>query len=164
MNMYTSHNSPRPFGRIIQNAALVNESAIHKECKANEKVEKGKTANNINEWHGQKRTKVLQEKIASCPARNKVPRIRSQSQTYSLALSSTAMTEEQPAINTKGWTTIYPLYFDKSKSMKDGRRIPIQYAVERPTAAAIHLCCKQLQLDCVLEVWLQMRAFWIYQC
>lgn len=59
--------------------------------------------------------------------------------------------QQQPLINSKGWAIIYPLYMDKTKSIQQGRRIPKQFALDKPKASDIYICCKQLGLECVLE-------------
>lgn len=46
---------------------------------------------------------------------------------------------------------VYPCYFDKNRSMKDGRRLPISKCVENPLAKTILDACKILRIPAVFE-------------
>jgi signal recognition particle subunit SRP19 len=52
----------------------------------------------------------------------------------------------------KHWHVIYPVYFDKAKSHSEGRRVPIQLAVENPLAQTITAACKSLGVRALWEV------------
>lgn len=48
--------------------------------------------------------------------------------------------------------TIYPCYFDKSRSHKEGRRVSAQNAVENPLAKTISDACRQFNIPVLLEL------------
>lgn len=52
----------------------------------------------------------------------------------------------------KQWSVIYPVYFDKSKSVKEGRRVPLEYAVANPLAVLISDACQSLGFEHALEI------------
>jgi len=51
----------------------------------------------------------------------------------------------------KKYFVLYPEYFDKSLSRKQGRRIPRNKAVEDCTLSKIAFACKHLELDYEIE-------------
>lgn len=52
----------------------------------------------------------------------------------------------------KNWHVLYPVYFDKSKSHSEGRRVPAELAVDNPLAQTITAACKSLGLQALWEV------------
>ena len=46
---------------------------------------------------------------------------------------------------------IWPIYFDKSVSRLDGRRVSKKYSIEKPSAEAISKAAKSLGLNPLLE-------------
>lgn len=46
---------------------------------------------------------------------------------------------------------VYPIYFDKSVSRFSGRKVPMRYAVEKPSIDGILKAAKSLDLDPILE-------------
>ncbi|SCU83402.1 LAFA_0D03378g1_1 [Lachancea sp. 'fantastica'] len=59
-------------------------------------------------------------------------------------------TEEQKQ-QIKKFQILYPCYFDKNRSHKQGRRIPAELAVENPLAQTIADALTQLRVPCVIE-------------
>jgi len=51
----------------------------------------------------------------------------------------------------KTFQCIYPIYFDKSRSRQEGRRVGTEGAVENPLAREISAACAQLGLETLLE-------------
>lgn len=51
----------------------------------------------------------------------------------------------------KNWQVIYPIYFDKNKTHKEGRRVSTELAVENPLAQNIANACKELGIHCIFE-------------
>lgn len=51
----------------------------------------------------------------------------------------------------KRFQILYPCYFDKNRSHKEGRRVPIELAVENPLAKTMADAVQQLGLPCVFE-------------
>jgi signal recognition particle subunit SRP19 len=51
----------------------------------------------------------------------------------------------------KDFQCIYPVYFDKSRSRKEGRRVGIEGAVENPLAREIVAACGRLRLETLFE-------------
>ncbi|CCH59157.1 hypothetical protein TBLA_0B03160 [Henningerozyma blattae CBS 6284] len=51
----------------------------------------------------------------------------------------------------KHFTIFYPCYFDKKRSHKQGRRVPIDLAVENPLAKTMADAVQLLQLPCIFE-------------
>lgn len=52
----------------------------------------------------------------------------------------------------KSFQVIYPCYFDKNRSHKEGRRVSISRAVENPLAKTISDACQRLNMPIVLEL------------
>ncbi|SCU88986.1 LAME_0E01838g1_1 [Lachancea meyersii CBS 8951] len=59
-------------------------------------------------------------------------------------------TEEQRRQLNK-FQMLYPCYFDKNRSHKQGRRVPVEWAVENPLAQTIADAVSQMQIPCVIE-------------
>lgn len=51
----------------------------------------------------------------------------------------------------KDFQCIYPVYFDKNRSRKEGRRVGIEGAVENPLAREIVAACGKLRLESLFE-------------
>lgn len=51
----------------------------------------------------------------------------------------------------KDWKVIYPLYFDKSRTRTEGRRVSQKLAVENPLAETIMHACRELRIRTVFE-------------
>eukprot|EP01080_Neovahlkampfia_damariscottae_P008376 gene8376-201_t len=62
-------------------------------------------------------------------------------------MSSKKLTEEE----IKHYQIIYPAYIDKNLKTSEGRRIPIEFSVEKPTTKEIFDICVHYKLKCVLE-------------
>lgn len=56
-----------------------------------------------------------------------------------------------PPQNTDEWKVLYPLYFDKNVSRKDGRQIPKEIAIDSPTALEVELALRTLGYPCLYE-------------
>lgn len=54
--------------------------------------------------------------------------------------------------NISRWVVIYPSYLDKKKTVAEGRRVPLDVAVENPSLTEIYNCVKKLGFDSVQEV------------
>ncbi|CUS21437.1 LAQU0S03e02586g1_1 [Lachancea quebecensis] len=59
-------------------------------------------------------------------------------------------TEEQKQ-QLKKFQILYPCYFDKNRSHKQGRRVPAEYAVENPLVQTLADAVSKLKVPCVLE-------------
>ncbi|AOW07521.1 signal recognition particle protein [Yarrowia lipolytica] len=51
----------------------------------------------------------------------------------------------------KDWQIVYPVYFDKNKTVGEGRRVPLELAVENPLGQTIAEACKMLTLPSIYE-------------
>jgi signal recognition particle subunit SRP19 len=51
----------------------------------------------------------------------------------------------------KEFQIIYPAYIDKNLKTSEGRRIPLEFSVEKPTAKEIYDICVHYKLKCFLE-------------
>ena len=51
----------------------------------------------------------------------------------------------------KDFQCVYPVYFDKNRSRKEGRRVGIDQAVENPLAREIVTACGKLRLETLFE-------------
>lgn len=51
----------------------------------------------------------------------------------------------------KGFQLLYPCYFDKNRSHKEGRRVPLNLAVENPLAKTVADAVRNLGLLCIFE-------------
>lgn len=51
----------------------------------------------------------------------------------------------------KAWSCLYPVYFDSTKSIKQGRRVSTQLAIKNPLAKAIADACKTVGFSVVFE-------------
>jgi signal recognition particle subunit SEC65 len=50
------------------------------------------------------------------------------------------------------WTCIYPIYLDKSKSLENGRRIPFDFSIEKPSVIYIEKVCEYLGYEYQVEL------------
>ncbi len=50
------------------------------------------------------------------------------------------------------WNTLYPAYFDKTKSIDQGRKVLKELAVAKPTAYGVYNACLKLGHNSVLQV------------
>ena len=53
----------------------------------------------------------------------------------------------------KNWSCIYPIYFDSSRSLQEGRRVPLNLAVKNPMAKELAEACASLGVQSVFEVY-----------
>ncbi|AET38411.1 RNA-binding signal recognition particle subunit SEC65 Ecym_2704 [Eremothecium cymbalariae DBVPG len=51
----------------------------------------------------------------------------------------------------KKFQILYPCYFDKNRTHKQGRKVPVELAVENPLAKTIADACRYLGMVCVFE-------------
>jgi signal recognition particle subunit SRP19 len=51
----------------------------------------------------------------------------------------------------KDFQCVYPIYFDKNRSRKEGRRVGVEMAVENPLAREIVAACGKLRLETLFE-------------
>ena len=49
------------------------------------------------------------------------------------------------------WIVVWPIYFDKSRSRSEGRRVPLHLSINRPTLQEIVIAVKKLGLDYIVE-------------
>ncbi|SCU97311.1 LADA_0H05622g1_1 [Lachancea dasiensis] len=61
-----------------------------------------------------------------------------------------SFTEEQKQ-QLKKFQILYPCYFDKNRSHKQGRRVPAEWAVENPLAQTLADAVSNLKIPCVIE-------------
>jgi signal recognition particle subunit SEC65 len=54
--------------------------------------------------------------------------------------------------NVRGWLTLYPIYFDSTKSVKKGRKVPKEYAIPRPTCLLIASAVQALAYPCAVDL------------
>jgi signal recognition particle subunit SRP19 len=52
----------------------------------------------------------------------------------------------------KNWSCIYPVYFDASRSLQEGRRVPLKLAVKNPMAKELAEATASLGVQSVFEV------------
>lgn len=52
----------------------------------------------------------------------------------------------------KQWAVIYPIYFDKTRSVKEGRRVSQSLGVDNPIAVLISDACQSLGFESALEI------------
>jgi signal recognition particle subunit SRP19 len=50
------------------------------------------------------------------------------------------------------WKCIYPLYFDKKRSITEGRRVPQGQSITNPTCQHLIFACEGLNLPISVEV------------
>src|SRR5271156_1535760 len=52
----------------------------------------------------------------------------------------------------KNWPCIYPVYFDATRSLQEGRRVPLKLAVENPLAKELASAAASLNIRSIFEV------------
>jgi len=62
------------------------------------------------------------------------------------------MITQQDLEQFKSWSCVYPVYFDASRSYKEGRRVPLKYAVKNPMAQQLAEATTSLNLQSIFEV------------
>jgi signal recognition particle subunit SRP19 len=62
------------------------------------------------------------------------------------------MISQQDMEQFKTWSCIYPVYFDASRSLQEGRRVPLHLAVKNPLAKDMAEAAASLGIQSVLEV------------
>jgi signal recognition particle subunit SRP19 len=62
------------------------------------------------------------------------------------------MISQQDLQQFKNWSCIYPIYFDISRSLHEGRRVPLKHAVKNPMAKELAEACASLGIQSVFEV------------
>ncbi|RPA78663.1 signal recognition particle, SRP19 subunit [Ascobolus immersus RN42] len=63
----------------------------------------------------------------------------------------TKFISEDDAADYKNFQSIYPLYWDKNRTVSQGRRVPLEYAVENPLATELISACNSLGLKSLFE-------------
>lgn len=59
--------------------------------------------------------------------------------------------KETDAKHYKNFQTLYPCYWDKKRTLKEGRRVPKELAVDNPLAFSLVQACQSLGLKSVFE-------------
>jgi signal recognition particle subunit SRP19 len=67
------------------------------------------------------------------------------------ASDGTTFTNAQDESKYKDFQCVYPVYFDKNRSRKEGRRVGVELAVENPLAREIVAACGRLRLETLFE-------------
>ena len=62
------------------------------------------------------------------------------------------MITQQDLEQFKHWSCIYPVYFDVSRSLQEGRRVPLKLAVKNPMAKELAEATASLGVQSVFEV------------
>jgi signal recognition particle subunit SRP19 len=62
------------------------------------------------------------------------------------------MITQQDLEQFKNWSCVYPIYFDASRSYKEGRRVPLKYAIENPMAQQLAVATTSLNIQSIFEV------------
>lgn len=62
------------------------------------------------------------------------------------------MITEQDLEHFKNWSCIYPVYFDASRSLQEGRKVPLKLAVKNPMAKELAEATTSLGVQSVFEV------------
>jgi len=52
----------------------------------------------------------------------------------------------------KNWSCVYPVYFDASRSVQEGRRVPLKLAVRNPMAKELAEAAASLGIQSIFEV------------
>jgi signal recognition particle subunit SRP19 len=68
------------------------------------------------------------------------------------------MITQQDMEQFKRWSCIYPVYFDASRTLQEGRRVPLHMAVRNPLAKDLAEAAASLGIQSVLEVFLHSYA------
>ena len=62
------------------------------------------------------------------------------------------MISQQDLEQYKSWSCVYPVYFDASRTLKEGRRVPLSLAVQNPMAKELAEAAASLGIQSVFEV------------
>jgi signal recognition particle subunit SRP19 len=62
------------------------------------------------------------------------------------------MITQQDLEQFKNWSCVYPVYFDASRSLQEGRKVPQKLAVRNPLAKGLAEACASLGVQSVFEV------------
>jgi signal recognition particle subunit SRP19 len=60
--------------------------------------------------------------------------------------------KEQDMEQFKNWSCVYPIYFDVSRTLQEGRKVPLKYGVKNPMAKEIAEAAASLGIQSVFEV------------
>lgn len=66
-------------------------------------------------------------------------------------VESSARMSQKELEEIKGFQLLYPCYFDKKRSHAEGRRVPLELAVENPLAKTVADAVRNLGLLCIFE-------------
>jgi len=64
------------------------------------------------------------------------------------------MISQQDMEQFKRWSCIYPVYFDVSRTLQEGRRVPLHMAVRNPLAKDLAEAAASMGIQSVLEVYI----------
>lgn len=56
------------------------------------------------------------------------------------------------SLNKSRWNIVYPIYMDSTKQIAEGRKIPLDKAVQKPTLSECVELCRYLKLPFEIEV------------
>lgn len=65
-----------------------------------------------------------------------------------------------PHSDKQRWKVIYPIYINRAKKVSEGRKLPLELCVERPSVYDIADMCTFLKLPFVIEDKCYSRDFW----
>ena len=65
--------------------------------------------------------------------------------------AAAAADEEDDGVDRKKWSIIYPAYLNKKYTIKQGRRVSLNIAVDNPTTKEIKIVCEHLHIPCHIE-------------
>jgi signal recognition particle subunit SRP19 len=68
------------------------------------------------------------------------------------------MVTQQDLEQFKNWSCVYPVYFDASRSYKEGRRVPLKYAVKNPMAQQLAEATSSLSIQSIFEVQINFNS------
>jgi len=74
------------------------------------------------------------------------------------------MVSQQDMEQFKHWSCIYPVYFDASRTLQEGRRVPLHMAVKNPLAKDLAEAVASLGIQSVLEVTTPNKPSLICKC
>lgn len=62
------------------------------------------------------------------------------------------MISQQDLEQFKSWSCVYPVYFDASRTLQEGRRVPLTLAIQNPMAKELAEAAASLGIQSVFEV------------
>jgi signal recognition particle subunit SRP19 len=62
------------------------------------------------------------------------------------------MISQQDLEQFKSWSCVYPVYFDASRTLQEGRRVPLKLAIQNPMAKELAEAAASLGIQSVFEV------------